>query len=64
MQVQLQLDNIQIENPLYLEKDLITYIGNKRGLLPFIGQGVNLVKSKLNKEKLTFLDFLIHENAR
>jgi adenine-specific DNA-methyltransferase len=56
MQVQLQLDNIQIENPLYLEKDLITYIGNKRGLLPFIGQGVNIVKSKLNKDKLIFLD--------
>jgi len=40
----------------YLESQLITYIGNKRSLLEFIGQGVSIVQKKLNKEKLTCLD--------
>ncbi len=40
----------------YLESQLITYIGNKRSLLEFIGQGVSVVQNKLNKDKLTCLD--------
>lgn len=44
------------ENPRYLESEIITYIGNKRSLLPFIGGGVEAVKKRLNKDKLTFLD--------
>lgn len=40
----------------YLESQLITYIGNKRSLLEFIGQGVSIVQQKLGKEKLTCLD--------
>ncbi len=47
---------LESENPLYLESELITYIGNKRGLLPFIGHGVDIVKSRLNKNKITFID--------
>ena len=54
--MQLAFDTIQKENPTYLESELITYIGNKRGLLPFIGKGVEVVKDKLQKERLTFLD--------
>lgn len=46
----------QLENPEYLQSQLITYIGNKRALLGFIGEGVKLVQSRLNKEKLNCLD--------
>lgn len=44
------------ENPEYLHSQLITYIGNKRSLLDFIGDGVKIVQSRLNKEKLNCLD--------
>ena len=54
--MQLAFDTIQKENPTYLEAELITYIGNKRGLLPFIGKGVDVVKDRLGKDRLTFLD--------
>lgn len=40
----------------YLQSQLITYIGNKRALLEFIGQGVQIVQKKLGKEKLDCLD--------
>lgn len=44
------------ENPEFLSEQLITYIGNKRSLLPFIGEGVSFVQKKLGKEKLACLD--------
>lgn len=44
------------ENEEYLQSQLITYIGNKRALLDFIGQGVRIVQKKLKKEKLSCLD--------
>ncbi|MCQ2576469.1 MAG: DNA adenine methylase [Treponema sp.] len=44
------------ENQDYLQTQLITYIGNKRALLPFIGQAVDIIKEKLAKEKLDCLD--------
>ncbi|MCR4734509.1 MAG: DNA adenine methylase [Treponema sp.] len=44
------------ENPSYLQDQLITYIGNKRALLPFIGQGVSYVQNRLKLEKLDCLD--------
>lgn len=44
------------ENPDYLTKQLITYIGNKRTLLDFIGLGLNHVRKKLNKKKLRTFD--------
>ncbi len=40
----------------YLTRQLITYIGNKRGLLGFIGQSVEQVKNRLGKGKLTIFD--------
>ncbi|WP_217352503.1 DNA adenine methylase, partial [Candidatus Viridilinea mediisalina] len=46
----------QQEDPKYLQSELITYIGNKRGLLPFINEGVTFVKERLGKDKLIFLD--------
>jgi adenine-specific DNA-methyltransferase len=40
----------------YLTRQLITYIGNKRALLHFIGDGIKIVQKKLCKEKLKMFD--------
>lgn len=40
----------------FFTSQLITYIGNKRRLLPFINQGIENIKRKLGKEKLVALD--------
>lgn len=44
------------ENTQYLTEQLITYIGNKRSLLPFIKQGVEIVQKELDKEFLHCFD--------
>jgi adenine-specific DNA-methyltransferase len=44
------------ENDNYLESQLITYIGNKRSLLDFIGTTITFVQEKLVREKLSFFD--------
>lgn len=45
-----------MENEQYLTEQLITYIGNKRALLEFIGQSVSFVQKKVGKEKLVTFD--------
>ncbi len=45
-----------VENPAYLTEQVITYIGNKRSLLSFIGRGIEIVKDRLGKRKLSMLD--------
>jgi adenine-specific DNA-methyltransferase len=44
------------ENEAYLTRQLLTYIGNKRVLLDFIGRAVRKVQQRLNKDKLTIFD--------
>jgi adenine-specific DNA-methyltransferase len=44
------------ENQDYLSRQLITYIGNKRSLLAFIGSALDLVKTRLGREKLVLGD--------
>jgi adenine-specific DNA-methyltransferase len=44
------------ENEAFLSRQLITYIGNKRSLLDFIGRGVREVQKRLNKTKLSMFD--------
>ncbi len=44
------------ENPDYLSRQLITYIGNKRALLGQIGNAVQQVKQRLGKDRLRVLD--------
>lgn len=44
------------ENAEFLQSQLITYIGNKRALLDFIGQGVGEVQTKIGRAKLSCLD--------
>ena len=43
-------------NNKYLTEQIITYIGNKRALLPFLEIGINKIEKKLNKSKLKCLD--------
>lgn len=44
------------ENKEFLTEQIITYIGNKRGLLDFIGQAIKCVKKELKKDKLDLFD--------
>lgn len=44
------------EDARYLSEQIITYIGNKRSLLEFIGRGVSIVQKRLNKTRLNCLD--------
>lgn len=44
------------ENPEYLTQQLITYIGNKRALLDFIGNGLEIIEKRLSKKKLKTFD--------
>jgi adenine-specific DNA-methyltransferase len=49
-------DDETVESGEYLKQQLITYIGNKRALLPFIETGLLLVKRHLGTERVSFLD--------
>jgi adenine-specific DNA-methyltransferase len=44
------------ENEAFLSRQIITYIGNKRALLDFIGEGVKRVRQRLGREKLDMFD--------
>ena len=44
------------ENPDFLQSQLITYIGNKRALLDFIGSGLREVQLRLGKSQISCLD--------
>ena len=46
----------EYENEEYLTTQIITYIGNKRSLLNFIGEAVYTVRKNLKKEKLEIVD--------
>lgn len=47
---------VEEESPAFLRDQLITYLGNKRSLLDLISVGVNEVKLRLSKDKLSILD--------
>ena len=47
---------VPVENPDYLSRQIITYIGNKRALLGQIGLAVEQVKQRLGKERLAVWD--------
>ncbi len=55
-QMTLPGDDPRREDPEYLSKQLITYIGNKRGLLPHIGRALEQVKRRLGKSRLRIFD--------
>ena len=49
-------DDSKDENPEYLKRQLITYIGNKRSLLGQITNAVETVKERLGKRKIRVFD--------
>jgi len=52
----IETDKTVHEKKEYLTRQLITYIGNKRALLGFIGNGIRRVQKKLYKNKLKTFD--------
>ena len=44
------------ESKVFLSEQIITYLGNKRSLLSFIGNAVEYVKKDLKKEKIDTFD--------
>lgn len=44
------------EHPAFLTTQLITYIGNKRALLPFIGAAFHTIQQRLGQSQLAILD--------
>jgi adenine-specific DNA-methyltransferase len=52
----IESDKATSEKKEYLTQQLITYIGNKRALLGFIGNGIKKVQEKLHKNKLKMFD--------
>lgn len=55
-QLPLWTDNTVADDPDYLSKQLITYIGSKRALLAHIGNAVARVKQRLGRKRLRILD--------
>lgn len=45
-----------MKDKIFLKEQIITYLGNKRALLDFIGSAVEIVKQELGKKKLDFFD--------
>ena len=44
------------ESQEYLTEQILTYLGNKRALLPFLGAGVEMVKKTLGTKHISFFD--------
>lgn len=55
-QMALWTDDPVGENPDYLSRQLLTYIGNKRALLGHIGRALEKVKRRLGRQRLRILD--------
>lgn len=55
-QLPLWAEDPAAEDPDFLTKQLITYIGNKRALLKHIEAAVVKVKQRLNKDRISFFD--------
>lgn len=49
-------NDISLENPAFLTEQLITYLGNKRSLLPWINSAIHEVQNDLQKTKLDIID--------
>lgn len=56
MTEKVKTNSSNFEDEKFLTTQIITYLGNKRSLLSFIGSAVDIVRDKLNKEKLDIVD--------
>jgi len=54
--IQSIIDAQEEENEDYLNSQIITYLGNKRSLLSFIGKGLDIIINRLGKDKLKIYD--------
>ena len=52
----IETDKVLYEKREFLTQQLITYIGNKRSLLNFIGDRIRKVQKRLHKDKLNMFD--------
>ena len=57
-----QVDNLDLRNPFF-SSHLITYIGNKRRLLPFLYKGFSKIRDKIGKKKLVVFDGFVGSGA-
>ena len=55
-QLALSLDTVQVEDPDYLSRQLVTYIGNKRALIPDIRAAIQKVLARLQADRLCVFD--------
>ena len=51
-----EIENEKIENRPYLTKQIITYIGNKRSLIPYIEKEIKIIQKRLKVNKTINLD--------
>jgi len=56
------IDNLDLKNPFFTSH-LITYIGNKRRLLPFLHKGFSEIREKIGKKKLVVFDGFVGSGA-
>ena len=56
------IEEINLNNPFF-SSQLITYIGNKRRLLPFLYKGFSKIRNKLGKRKLIVFDGFVGSGA-
>ena len=49
------------EDPRFLTEQIVTYLGNKRSLLHFLGTGLEQVKKRLGKERLKAGDLFFRQ---
>lgn len=56
------VDNLDLDNPFFTSH-LITYIGNKRRLLPFLYKGFLKIREKVGKKKMIVLDGFVGSGA-
>jgi len=54
--------SLDLQNPFF-NSHLITYIGNKRRLLPFLYQGFSKIRDRIGKDKLIVLDGFVGSGA-
>lgn len=57
-----KVENLDLKNPFF-SSHLITYIGNKRRLLPFLHKAFLKVRKQLGKDKLIVLDGFVGSGA-
>lgn len=56
------VDNLDLDSPFFTSH-LITYIGNKRRLLPFLYKGFSKVRKRIGKKKLVVFDGFVGSGA-